>query len=78
VTDPPECTKGSASPDSSSTSSANSHSAGRPITRLQLTQKNQLYKLNSAGNVVSHFLCLVTMLQANWIIFSELTYRWDS
>ena len=75
VTDPTECTKGSTSPDSSSTSSANSHSAGRPVTRLQLTQKNQLYKLNSAGNVVSHFLGLVTVLQANWMISSELTYR---
>jgi hypothetical protein len=78
VTDPTECTKGSTSPDSSSTSSANSHSAGRPVTRLQLKQKNQLYKLNSAGKTISHSPGLVTMLQANGIIFSEQPYRWDS
>jgi len=38
VTDPTECSKRSTSPDSSSTSSANSHLAGRPVTQLQLTQ----------------------------------------
>ncbi|PNF28209.1 hypothetical protein B7P43_G07553 [Cryptotermes secundus] len=50
VTDPTDCTKGSRSPDSSSTSSANSHSAGRPVTRSQIKHKNQLHKLNSAGS----------------------------
>ena len=74
VTDPTEHTKGSPSPDSSSTSSANSHSAGRPVMRLQLKQKNQLYKLNSAGNAVSHSPSLVTMLCVNGGIFKQLPY----
>jgi len=77
VTNPTECSKRSTSPDSSSTSSANSHSAGQPDTWLQLTQKNQLYKLNSAGNVVSHFLGLITMLRAklDYLLKTDIQMR---
>jgi hypothetical protein len=66
VTDPTECTKGSPSPDSSSTSSANSHTATRTIMRSQIKHKNQLHKLNSAGNTLSHLLKLLSSIRVSW------------
>jgi hypothetical protein len=71
VTDPAECTKGSPSPDSSSTSSANSHTAARTVTRSQIKHKNQLHKLNSAGNTLSYFLDFLSRLWVSWRCFCK-------
>lgn len=78
VTDPTECTKGSPSPDSSSTSSANSHTATRTVMRSQIKHKNQLHKLNSAGNTLLYIHEFLSRLWVSWRYFHIISIQKDS